>query len=193
MTCSYQLSPGQWVDSVKWYLNSSEIYRIVPSLTLQDRSVYLLFPSFLGLVCSLSIVDVQSVDVPSAVSDGVAASVWPGEARAAPAECEGGGGRLSGSLHLPGHHGRPALLHRPGGGRHDGLPPPGLLPGGEGRPGPLQAGGLAGAQLLLLALPPSSRSRLGHQRSTGRQSNRYLKMVINECTFILFAVSNRNH
>ena len=50
MTCSYQLSPGQWVDSVKWYLNSSEIYRIVPSLTLQDRSVYLLFPSFLGLL-----------------------------------------------------------------------------------------------------------------------------------------------
>ena len=50
MTCSYQLSPGQWVDSVKWYLNSSEIYRIVPSLTLQDRSVYSHFPSFLGML-----------------------------------------------------------------------------------------------------------------------------------------------
>ena len=154
------------------------------------QSTHIFLPS---LVCSLSIVDVQSVDVPSAVSDGVAASVWPGEARAAPAECEGGGGRLPGFLHLPGHHGCPALLHRPGGGRHDGLPPPGLLPGGEGRPGPLQAGGLAGAQLLLLALPSSSTSRLDHQRSTGKQSSRSLKIVINECTFILFAVSNRNH
>ena len=39
LTCRYQLSPGQWVDSIKWYLNSSEIYRIVPSLTLPERSV----------------------------------------------------------------------------------------------------------------------------------------------------------
>ena len=39
LTCSYKLGPGQWVDSIKWYLNSSEIYRIVPSLTLTDRSV----------------------------------------------------------------------------------------------------------------------------------------------------------
>ena len=36
MTCSFMVSPGQFMDSVKWYLNSSEIYRIVPSLT-KDR------------------------------------------------------------------------------------------------------------------------------------------------------------
>ena len=37
MTCSYKLTSRQYVDSVKWYLNSSEIYRIVPSLTHSDR------------------------------------------------------------------------------------------------------------------------------------------------------------
>ena len=42
LTCSYKLGPGQWVDSIKWYLNSSEIYRIVPSLTLTDRSVLII-------------------------------------------------------------------------------------------------------------------------------------------------------
>ena len=36
LTCSFMVSPGQFMDSVKWYLNSSEIYRIVPSLT-KDR------------------------------------------------------------------------------------------------------------------------------------------------------------
>ena len=36
LTCSFAVSPGQFMDSVKWYLNSSEIYRIVPSLT-KDR------------------------------------------------------------------------------------------------------------------------------------------------------------
>ncbi|XP_023326755.1 uncharacterized protein LOC111700160 [Eurytemora carolleeae] len=33
LTCSYRPSPGQYIDSIKWYLNSSEIYRIVPGLT----------------------------------------------------------------------------------------------------------------------------------------------------------------
>ena len=33
LTCSYKPSPGQYIDSIKWYLNSSEIYRIVPGLT----------------------------------------------------------------------------------------------------------------------------------------------------------------
>ena len=36
LTCSYQASPDHYIDSIKWYLNSSEIYRIVPGLT-QDR------------------------------------------------------------------------------------------------------------------------------------------------------------
>jgi len=36
LNCSYTVSPGQFMDSVKWYLNTSEIYRIVPSLT-KDR------------------------------------------------------------------------------------------------------------------------------------------------------------
>ena len=40
LTCQFRLGEGQWLDSVKWYLNSSEIYRIVPSLTQQDRSVF---------------------------------------------------------------------------------------------------------------------------------------------------------
>ena len=38
LNCSYTVSPGQFMDSVKWYLNTSEIYRIVPSLT-KDRLV----------------------------------------------------------------------------------------------------------------------------------------------------------
>ncbi len=33
LVCDYQPTPGQFIDSIKWYLNSSEIYRIVPSLT----------------------------------------------------------------------------------------------------------------------------------------------------------------
>ena len=32
LTCSYTVSPGQYIDSIKWYLNSSECYRIVPGL-----------------------------------------------------------------------------------------------------------------------------------------------------------------
>ena len=36
LNCSFGVSPGQFMDSVKWYLNTSEIYRIVPSLT-KDR------------------------------------------------------------------------------------------------------------------------------------------------------------
>ena len=33
LTCSYTTTPGQFVDSIKWYFNTSEIYRIVPGLT----------------------------------------------------------------------------------------------------------------------------------------------------------------
>jgi len=33
LTCSYKTSPGEYIDSIKWYHNSSEIYRIVPGLT----------------------------------------------------------------------------------------------------------------------------------------------------------------
>jgi hypothetical protein len=33
LTCSYLLEAGQSMDSVKWYLNTTEIYRIVPGLT----------------------------------------------------------------------------------------------------------------------------------------------------------------
>jgi hypothetical protein len=33
LTCNYLASPGHYIDSLKWYLNSSEIYRIVPGLT----------------------------------------------------------------------------------------------------------------------------------------------------------------
>jgi len=36
LTCSYSVFPGEYIDSIKWYLNSSEIYRIVPGLT-KDR------------------------------------------------------------------------------------------------------------------------------------------------------------
>ena len=50
LACRYDLSPGQWVDSIKWYLNSSEIYRIVPSLTLTERSVSR-FSSMLNVEC----------------------------------------------------------------------------------------------------------------------------------------------
>ena len=41
LNCSYTVSPGQFMDSVKWYLNTSEIYRIVPSLT-KDRLVIMI-------------------------------------------------------------------------------------------------------------------------------------------------------
>ena len=37
LTCSYSVSPGEYIDSIKWYLNTSEIYRIVPGLN-RDRS-----------------------------------------------------------------------------------------------------------------------------------------------------------
>ena len=37
-TCQFRLPHNQFMDSVKWYLNQSEIYRIVPSLA-QDRQV----------------------------------------------------------------------------------------------------------------------------------------------------------
>ena len=33
LTCSYSLEPGEFVDSVKWFVNTTEIYRIVPGLT----------------------------------------------------------------------------------------------------------------------------------------------------------------
>jgi len=36
LTCAYSVSPGEYIDSIKWYLNNSECYRIVPGLT-QDR------------------------------------------------------------------------------------------------------------------------------------------------------------
>jgi len=36
LTCAYSVSPGEYIDSIKWYLNTSECYRIVPGLT-QDR------------------------------------------------------------------------------------------------------------------------------------------------------------
>ena len=32
LDCRYNPSPGQYIDSIKWYLNASEIYRIVPGL-----------------------------------------------------------------------------------------------------------------------------------------------------------------
>ena len=38
LTCQFRLPHNQFMDSVKWYLNQSEIYRIVPSLA-QDRQV----------------------------------------------------------------------------------------------------------------------------------------------------------
>eukprot|EP00090_Calanus_glacialis_P008406 TRINITY_DN16732_c0_g1_i3.p1 TRINITY_DN16732_c0_g1~~TRINITY_DN16732_c0_g1_i3.p1 ORF type:complete len:202 (+),score=61.24 TRINITY_DN16732_c0_g1_i3:84-608(+) len=41
LTCSYSVSPGEYIDSIKWYLNSSEIYRIVPGL---NRDRVLTFP-----------------------------------------------------------------------------------------------------------------------------------------------------
>ena len=33
LTCAYSVSPGEYIDSIKWYLNNSECYRIVPGLT----------------------------------------------------------------------------------------------------------------------------------------------------------------
>ena len=33
LRCRYTLTPGEYVDSVKWFLNTTEIYRIVPALT----------------------------------------------------------------------------------------------------------------------------------------------------------------
>ena len=36
LTCQYTVSPGEYIDSIKWYLNTSECYRIVPGLT-KDR------------------------------------------------------------------------------------------------------------------------------------------------------------
>lgn len=36
LTCSYRVTEGEAIDSVKWYLNSSEIYRLVPGLH-EDR------------------------------------------------------------------------------------------------------------------------------------------------------------
>ena len=38
LTCMYKISPGEYIDSIKWYLNTSEIYRILPGLTHRDRS-----------------------------------------------------------------------------------------------------------------------------------------------------------
>ena len=32
LSCTYLLEAGQSIDSVKWYLNTTEIYRIVPGL-----------------------------------------------------------------------------------------------------------------------------------------------------------------
>jgi hypothetical protein len=32
LSCSYLLGAGESIDSVKWYLNTTEIYRIVPGL-----------------------------------------------------------------------------------------------------------------------------------------------------------------
>ena len=120
----------------------------------------------------------QSVDLPCWMSESVAASLWPVETRDTPSDSEEGGEGLPGSLHLSGHHLRPALLHRPGGGSHDGLPLPGLLAGGEGRPGPLQAGGLSGAQLLLPALTSSSTPDLDTQWSPGRLQGHSLSLCL---------------
>merc|ERR1719233_1526442 len=41
LTCSYTVYPGEFIDSIKWYLNTSEIYRIVPGL---NRDRVLTFP-----------------------------------------------------------------------------------------------------------------------------------------------------
>ena len=32
LTCNYLVTEGQAVDSIKWYYNTSEIYRLVPGL-----------------------------------------------------------------------------------------------------------------------------------------------------------------
>ena len=124
-----------------------------------------------SLAWSLPTVDCQSVDLPSGLSDSLAAPVWPGETWEPPADSERGEAGLPRSLHLSAHHRRPALLHRPGRGRHDGLPPPGLPSGGDGRQGQVQAGGLSGAHLPLPAFPSASTSDLDCQRSTGRQES----------------------
>ena len=44
LTCSYSVAPGEYIDSIKWYLNTSEIYRIVPGLN-RDRLVKLMLGS----------------------------------------------------------------------------------------------------------------------------------------------------
>ena len=57
LICSYSVSPGEYIDSIKWYLNTSEIYRIVPGLN-RDRSdqIYSIKPGlnilFLGCLPS---------------------------------------------------------------------------------------------------------------------------------------------
>ena len=40
LTCSYSVSPGEYIDSIKWYLNNSECYRIVPGLTQVPPAPY---------------------------------------------------------------------------------------------------------------------------------------------------------
>ena len=32
LSCSYSLAHTEYVDSVKWFLNTTEVYRIVPGL-----------------------------------------------------------------------------------------------------------------------------------------------------------------